>query len=149
MAIDLTLWIERVDSNDAVELYVRFKSIAFSGQSSAWVKPSQLVQFSDAMSVYPLSAANIPMLIGGYWNRAGTALVDEHIHISLEPAGRLGALNMLVKVAVPQEGPPSTKVKYAASANFLAEYEKIREFANCLRSLAEGRESSASLTLAE
>jgi len=149
MSIELTLWLERDESNDTAELFVRFKSAVFSGQGSAWIKLSQLRQFAECLSVYPLGSAPAPKLVGGYWDSTGSSVVDEHVHISVEPYGNLGALNMFVKVAVPQDGVNRATPKYLASVILQTDYAQISVFAKYLLSLAAGSEQEATLIFAE
>ena len=137
MSAELKVWV-KIDGNTA-ELFVRFITSAFSGQSSAWFSLEDLKLFAKAFDQYPINPHTPPIIEGGYWDSTGKTIRQEHLHISAYPKGSLGDLDLLVRLAVPTEDPSEMKLKNSASAVFSTNYEQMAEFSRSLIALTAGQ----------
>jgi hypothetical protein len=149
MSIELTLWTEVDAANDAAEIFVRLNAQEFAGKASAWVKLAQLRQFANEIAQYPLAKDSRPSLAGGFWDPTGSHITQEHIYISAEPSGNLGALTLFVRLAVPDDSGDQSKTKYAASASIATEYAQLSDIAKGVTALANGSKQEVSFTFAE
>jgi hypothetical protein len=139
MTVELKIWTESdSDSDTHVDLFVRFQSPDFSGQSHAWFMLSFLNQFVENLSKYPIDLNLLPSISGGFWNTAGNEIVHEHLHISAIPDGNTGRIKLVVRLAVPDDNQNQTKLKYIFSAEINTDYWELFEFSKELSSLFLG-----------
>lgn len=121
--------------DDAVELFVSFKISLFSGEGSAWFSRANIEEFTDRLSRYPLDNELLPILAGGFLNKEGTRVIQEHVHISAKPTGNRGYVNLLIRLAEPTDD--GLELKYTASANVSMSYSAASEVSTGLRALVE------------
>jgi hypothetical protein len=146
MKLELTIWLEQPQSDQSVKLFVRFEAEGFSGQGDAWVALSQVREFANAISAFPLDSEIPQKLVGGYLDPSGKSFAEEHVGIFVTPVGRTGEINILVRVAVPQDIDLLKEPKFSAAVSFRTDYEQLKALSARLRSLEPGIEERVSLT---
>jgi hypothetical protein len=147
MQIEITLRAEHDADNDAAELFVRFCGHEFTGTASAWFSLSQLREFANEISQYPLPSRS--SLIGGFWDPTGTQVAQEHVCISLEAVGNLGKLRLGLRLAMPEDGGDHSITKYAASANVAIEYAHVSNISKGILALAGGAKQEIGFSFSE
>jgi hypothetical protein len=146
MKTELALWIKQLQPDGSAELFLRFKSEDFAGQSSAWIAVSQLGKFVQEISSFPMDSGSDAKLVGGFLDRSGKEIEEELVCMRVKASGKTGGINIFVKVTVPQDDEQQQSPKYSATASFRIDYEQLATLAKCLRQLETEPENVVSLT---
>jgi hypothetical protein len=124
----------RIEFDDgAIELFITFEVEAFSGKGRAWFSSEQIEEFIYRLSKCPLDDEFLPILSGGFWDKEGKGVVQEHVYILVTPAGSRGNLVLTIRLAEPTDD--GFHFKCTASANMSLSYSEVSEISKGLRSL--------------
>jgi hypothetical protein len=141
MSVELNFFAESDPDGGGIELTVGLKARDFAGRGSAWFTAAQLLQFAAELARYPLSSAN-PALTGGFWNREASQVVQEHVHLDARAYGNLGAIKLLIRVAVPEDSADlTTNPRYSASGAIQTDYATLLQLSEGIRDIANGTRS--------
>jgi hypothetical protein len=115
----------------------------FAGSGQAWFDVQAIQNFGRTLDSYPILQDKPPTLRGGYWRSDGSSLEQEHLFVSVSPAGKTGALVVQVRLATPSPdlSAPSQRVEVVLSSD----YGSMQRFARDVQRLALGEVNEAIL----
>jgi len=126
------------DENDGSgKLTASVEANGFAGQGDAWFSHEQLRAFAEDCKVYPLAGTG-PVLNGGYWNDAGSALLEVRLSIRFEPYDARGTILASVQLATGEHSDNSNECRQSATLRFYCNYDNLIKFAAELISLTGG-----------
>lgn len=126
------------DNEWSGELSAEAKISGFAARGSAWFDRSNIEEFFDRLSQYPLADADRVELIGGVGIRPDGVPEHVRLRLSISPFGSRGLL--LVQVDLSEEtllSGPSDLVQ-SASLKFITTYGAVDRFRSSSGSLLEG-----------
>lgn len=128
------------------ELEAAFSADGFAGTGRAYFDVARLSDRVNELAAFPLPSPNGIEIQGGYWESTGGAdvLIQEHIGLTVRPAGATGNLALSLRVAIPgkdSKEPP----RYLASAQLPTSYEALARFAAEMKALLKGEVSEVVL----
>jgi len=120
---------------------------AFSGKGSAWFDRQQLKEtFVVALRAYPLSAADPPMIEGGYWSKERPGALQQcHLRVAVRPYNTRGTLLVQVDLATACGTIPGNDLQQFVTTRFRTEYAALEEFASRLEQVLDGTRDVAVL----
>ncbi|WP_226018961.1 hypothetical protein [Novosphingobium sp. FKTRR1] len=128
------------------ELTVTVSADGFAGVGSAWFSKLELLDFAQAITAYPLSAAMPHSISGG---RGGNSEIppQELVKVTFEPHNTRGAIRASIHLeAAIQEG-SEQDLKKATTVSFLVTYNDLAEFGPAIGDVVNGRAAEAILTV--
>jgi hypothetical protein len=137
-----TQWISlEVNEEDGESLKLKLLAAGkdFFSKGSAYISLDQLKIFFNEISLFPLNKTSHPLLSGGFYDNNN--MLTEYIHISVYQLNRTGLLVMKVKTFTPHlvffndEG----DLGFGGMYDYYLQYESLREFANKLLLIVEGK----------
>ena len=113
------------------EIVATVTSGAFSGRGFAWFSRDKVKEtFLAALKVFPLTAANPPLLEGGYWDKGKKGELEQcHLRVTIKPHDSWGTLMVHVDLATQSSKSPDTDLQNCATIRFLTEYGLVDSFA--------------------
>lgn len=128
------------------ELEAAFAVGGFSGTGRAYFDVARLADQLNELTTFPLPSPNGAEIRGGYWESTGGAdtLIQEHIGLTVRPAGTTGSLTLTLRVAIPGKAPKEPP-RYSASAQLPTSYEALARFATEMKALLKGEVSEVIL----
>ena len=142
----LRLWLER-DDDGTGELFAFVSAKHFSGIGSAWFDVSAIADFARSLLTYPLPAAGLPPLEGGYWDKDNRGkLAQTHLSIRFYPIGHSGRIGCLVKLSSPQDDPDRPESLCHVQTELETTYEQLSVFSRHLSTLASAETDEAVFT---
>lgn len=133
----LTLWFDD-DLDGTGELYVEAAANEFSGKGSAYFSKSQIENFANALTAYPLEKENLPEIIGG---RGGQI----HLFMKAYPINGRGDLAIQVKLATELWDGDRTDSQHTVQLEIPTHYQPLADFAKEIKDLLNGMIKQASL----
>jgi hypothetical protein len=133
------------DNDGTAKLYGEVQTSHFAGSGAAWFNLSELREFCDALSSYPIRAGSPPALAGGYWGDGGQ-LKDTHLAVQVVPYDNLGKLQINVQLREPVAmNEPADRVQ-SVRTWFVAGYNDIDAFRIAFSRVLKGEADEAVLT---
>jgi hypothetical protein len=108
----------------------------FSGRGSAWFSVSQIEEFADKISAFPLPVDKKHVLAGGSWGQG--RLEQEHLAIEIYPVDGRGHIGTQVRVASELWGEARPQSQLAARIELITSYQPLLEFSRDLVGLVRG-----------
>jgi hypothetical protein len=139
----LRIWL---DSDSTCELEACVRAGFFSGLGSAWFDVTQLTEFADGLSTFPLGNVAAEGIASGYGDplRAGE-LSETHLKISVRQYDSAGHIGVRVFVATPANLAPRPGSPHIADVAFCTTYAQLDRFVPEFRALLAGRATEAIL----
>ena len=135
----------RPDDDFSGELFATVESRGFSGNASAWFDLDRLREFCAQANVYPIGAGDEPTLEGGFWQDNGQSLRQRHLHVSLSPHDRQGAIRVTAKLATPSSNGEADDLVQRVEACFLVSYGDVGRFCASFSATLDGHIEEATL----
>ena len=127
------------DDDGTAELFAQFEANGFAGNGSAWFDLLDLQTKADDFGKYPLQAAEMPCIEGGYWKKDGSKEIEqEHLHISAYPINLRGGLGVRIRASTPFQHDDELRAQHSASVELKVTYEQLGRFSSELKELARG-----------
>ena len=134
------------DEDGTGELFVEANSNNFAGNSSAWFNKTELLDFANALTVYPLAENNLPKLASGFWrSNVKGELKEEHLVISVYPIDGVGNLGVQVKLATQRWSEMCPESQHLVRLEITTNYNALETFSKELVVLINGRVENATL----
>jgi hypothetical protein len=133
------------DPDGTAELFATVQAGPFSGHSSAWIDPEELVSFGRALAeTFPLTTTL--GISGGYWSDTSPGtLSEEHLSISFYPIGNRGQIGCQVRLASLQFASERPQSRRAVQVELEVTYAELQRFGPALVELASGLVAEAVL----
>ena len=139
----LTLRFEPVDERYG-ELVATVDSDGFAGVGSAWLSHSEVLEFTDRLSEYPLGSSPPPSISGGLGHKTQQPQTD--LSLILTPDDPLGGISVLVELTGPSSS-ANGRIPYSkVQTGFVVSYMDVERFQRSLRRLIRGGLGEAVLT---
>lgn len=132
------------DGTGKLLLTVQFRG--FSGHGGAWFDVSELEEFAEAISAFPIPNARRPSIAGGFYKKDTSGeLEQEHLALTVYAVGARGQVGILVRLSTEMWDGDRPESQSAVRIEFLTTYQPLADFSKALRSLVRGRGEAAIL----
>jgi len=142
------LWVAyQADNEWTGQIVATVTTGAFSGRGSAWFSPDKVKEtFLAALQAFPLTAANPPLLEGGFWDKGQKGELEQcHLRITIKPHNSRGTLMVHVDLATEASKSPDAELQNCVTVRFLTEYGSLDSFAAQFEQVLDGKEKVALL----
>ncbi len=132
------------DEDGIGELQVLARANGFGGRGSAWFMASDVLQFAEQLSAFPLPDAP-PEIVGGYGGTDSKQLPHETLRLEVRWISSRGQLAVRIHLAtmVWPNNPPDPGGE--ATFEIFTTHEQLRQFGIELAQVARGKASVARL----
>ena len=128
------------DDGDGIgRLSVAAVANGFAGRAHAWFDRATIVQFGEALSLYPLDDQPPPTISGGF----GGDAPQTHVCISAYRLGSRGQVAFGVELATELWHDEPSERQHRVRLELLTTYERLRAFASELQRLPDGNGHTA------
>jgi hypothetical protein len=134
---ELTFWFDN-DLDGTGSLWVEAGSNGFSGKGRAYFAKSQIEDFANALTAYPLKKESLPEIIGGFGDQ-------ENLLLKVYPINGKGDLAIQVKIATELWNEERLESQHFVQLEICTHYQTIADLSKELKDLINGRINKASL----
>lgn len=135
----------KADDDGTGELTGNVECGDFSGKGSAWFHVRELIEFAEKLSMHPKPDFSTAHLQGGFWHETEKQIKQEHLFVSVYPAGVRGEVGVKVRLANQIHECDRAESRHAVEVELCTFYENLSRFGNDLRDLANGKTKEAML----
>ena len=134
------------DNDGTGELFVEASANGFSGVSSAWFNKSEILEFANALSNYPLVKDKLPKIAGGFrCSDVKGELEQEHLAILVYPIDGVGNLGIKVKLATAHHSELRPESQHSVKLEIETKYNALEKFSKQIIALINGQVEKAVL----
>jgi hypothetical protein len=135
----------RDDSDGTGKLIATVEAGGFAGRGGAWFGISQIEEFADLITVFPLPSSQKCSLAGGFWKEREHKLDQEHLGIDIYPIGRRGHIGVQVRIASELWKGSRPEAQMMAKVEVITFYQPLLDFSSQLKKLVRGSAKQALL----
>ena len=127
-----------LESEGVCTLFAEAATDGFAGKASGLFNTTDLEEFAQAISEYPLPARNRCSLVTGFGTAGSKVMDEEHLGIEVYPIDSRGHIGVQVRMATPLWANSRVDSQSQAKFELRTTYEPLRSFSANLLALLRG-----------
>ena len=131
------------DDDGSGKLWVSGSANGFAGTAEAWINTTELQEFAQALTRYPLSKNDLPTLSGGICFSDGKE--QEYVFLQAFPVDSLGRLGIEVRLATEVWPEHKIQTQHRVQFELRTGYQALLEFSRMLNAVIMGEAEEAVL----